>query len=177
MRKFGMPLIGVTAGSAVALVTGAAAAQPSSQTPNQNEPQNEQQNKDRNEQQNRDQYKEQGAGTEKGRQCPDLMRGVNMTTVNVPKGIAMQFTTDPNRVDKLRTQVGQLAQLVADYSHASSAEAQIPPLDISTSNIDGGLRVVVRSERTQHVSQLRQKATALERAWEETCGKGAHQRG
>ena len=155
MMRSRMPLIATTAGGIVAFVAGVAAAQSPGQTPSQDEAQN----------------KQQGAGTGKTAQCPPLMQGVYVTTVNVPKGIALQFTTDPDRASRLRTESSQFAQLIGDYSHASAS--QLPPLDISTSNIDADIRVVVRTERTQDLSQLRHKATTMEKFWEHACGPGS----
>ena len=158
MMRFRRTWIGVTAGCIVALVAGVAAAQSPGQTPGQDEAQN----------------KEQGAGTGKTAHCPETMQGVSVTTMNVPRGIAMQFTTAPDRAGRRRTEIGQFAQLIGDYSRASATQAaQLPPLDISTSNIDGGIRVVVRTARTQDLAQLRNKATMIERFWEHACGPGA----
>src|SRR5690606_25575885 len=86
-------------------------------------------------------------------QCPEFIRGSKLTVKNVKDGVALDLTTT------VTANIPMLRQLTRDFVAAveQHAEAQaksvtmdpdekLPPLDMSTKDIDGGAQLIVRAK-------------------------------
>jgi hypothetical protein len=123
-----------------------------------------------------------GAGAQ-AHECPEFMKGSKLKVSDTKDGVAITVTTDQKgNVDELRKLVGDVATAVDQQSKAqpkaqaqsTGSEQQMPALDVTTKNVDGGSKVTIRPEDQAKLDLVRTQARKLETAWQSsTCAKGS----
>jgi len=107
------------------------------------------------------------------RQCPEIMRDVELVLRPVTGGISLEFTSQrPRQVAALRDQLRDAALVVETYSKLPErglllqpADSRIPPLEISVNDVGAGALVVIRAQRARDLPELLDLARAFELLW------------
>ena len=115
-------------------------------------------------------------------ECPEFLRGVDLSLQDVKRGVAFKFTTPKQEnVKELRQLLTDAADVIEEHSKMTDeqramtdpAAAQIPPLDIAVKNVGSGARVTIRAQRAEDVEPLREQARNFEEFWETSeCVQG-----
>lgn len=116
--------------------------------------------------------------------CPEVVRGVEVSTQPVKSGVAVEFTS-PRRehVTELRLQLREIAATLEHQSKLASVQAEreghandtdLPAVDIAVREVRAGARLTVRAERVDDIKALRDLARAFEVAWKDSdCVRGS----
>jgi hypothetical protein len=115
----------------------------------------------------------EAAPAETSVECPEFVRGAELTVTNVDRGVAFEITTPrAESVADLRQLLRDLAQVVEAHADSATADAEaleLPPVDIAVSDIPSGARIVVHTEGTNEISQVREHAREVDRFWQSSA--------
>lgn len=105
-------------------------------------------------------------------QCPEFIKGSKLTVSNVKNGVALNLTTSvAANVPMLRQLTRDFVEAVEQHAEAQAKsadmdpDAKLPPLDMSTKDIDGGAQLIVRAKNAEDVATIRSEARDVEAAW------------
>lgn len=116
------------------------------------------------------------------RDCPDFVRGSKLSVTQIDQGVVVTLTTPTEAsVQSLRTMAHNAAGYVESNERKGtkapakqgSAEGQLPPLDITVTDIDGGAKVSVKAQNKGDVGAVREQAKKIEEMWKtDACVNG-----
>ncbi len=108
-------------------------------------------------------------------ECPELLRGVNMSLQQVEGGMAFTFITPrKTEVSELQEMLRMSAVIVEQHSQEAALDTtemadfstiELLPVDIATEDLRAGARVTVLAERTADTSEIRRQARKFELVW------------
>ena len=109
--------------------------------------------------------------------CPEAFRGASITAANIQDGVTLTFTTEHDRIAKLRDELREVASALEErgtlVQTASYDEAvEFPPVDLEVFDIQGGARVRVRASRPRDLPGLRELATSFTKYWATSACNG-----
>jgi len=117
-------------------------------------------------------------------ECPEPLRGVQLSLEPVSGGVAVKFTTtNKKELDDLRSLLREAATLIEYHTKLAALhpeerqslpnEVVIPAVDIDVKDIRGGAQIIIRPDDPSEISEVRAQARKLEEAWGESpCMKG-----
>lgn len=114
-------------------------------------------------------------------QCPAFMRGSTLKVTDAKGGVAVSITTPvDDYVEPLRDTLKEVADAVEQESRMQAVIDEtgksVPPLEVSTKEIRNGGQMVIRTTKSDQVTELREQARGLEQAWaNSTCVSGGEQ--
>jgi len=116
---------------------------------------------------------------ESATECPDAVRGVDLSVRKLDGGVTLEFTTKHQaRVIELRHLLRDLANIVEHHSKLialhpdlvdSSYMVEVPAVDIDVRDTVKGARVFVRPENPGEVGTVRAEADALVELWNKSA--------
>lgn len=105
-------------------------------------------------------------------QCPEFIRGSKLTVKDVKNGVALDLTTTVTaNVPMLRQLTRDFVAAVEQHVEAQAKSAtvapdeRLPPLDMTTKDIEGGAQLIVRAKNAEDVATIRSEARDVEAAW------------
>jgi hypothetical protein len=117
--------------------------------------------------------------------CPDFVRGSKLTVNEIDRGVQVTVTTPKSgSVQSLRTMTHNAAGYVeSNERHGSAApskqggqqaqQGQLPPLDITVTDIADGAKVNVKAKNSGDIPAVREQAKKLEKLWQtDACING-----
>ncbi len=112
-------------------------------------------------------------------ECPEPLRGVELSLEPVSGGVAVKFTTrNKKELDDLRSLLREAATLIEYHTKLAALhpeerqslpnEVVIPAVDIDVKDIRGGAQIIIRPDDPSEISEVRAQARKLEEAWGES---------
>lgn len=108
-------------------------------------------------------------------ECPEVMRGVKLSTSRSERGVTFEFTTPRSEnVGDLQLLLREAGKAVEEHSHEPRAamtrdgaeSAGIPPVKISVKDVRAGAKVTVRADNARDVDEVRQQAASFQELWD-----------